>query len=231
NAGIRLARAPLIAFLDADDLWLPRKLERQTALFRADAGLGVVHTRRRVIDPDGWELEYREPPLPRGHVLEAMFRTNFVCFSSVVVRRQVFERVGLFDERIPLAIDYDLWLRAARHFRFDHVPEPLVCYRLGHANLSQRGEERLLTALAIMRRFLDEPGGRRLLPAEVVRAAWAETWYHLGVVRRQRSRLAALPCFLRTLALAPGYVPAWRGLAYVGVPSSLWRGLRHRLGR
>src|SRR5262245_54352300 len=53
DLGVRLARAPLVAFLDADDVWLPHKLERQVALFGADPGLGVVYTRRLLIDENG----------------------------------------------------------------------------------------------------------------------------------------------------------------------------------
>src|SRR5262249_35109507 len=134
NTGIRLARAPLLAFLDADDLWLPTKLERQAALFRDNPLLGVVATERLVMDEQGRLVEYRTAPVHRRQVLEPMFRGNFVCFSSAMVRRAVFDAVGLFDEGLALAIDYDLWLRAATRFHFDYVPEPLVKYRVGHAN-------------------------------------------------------------------------------------------------
>ena len=60
----------------------------------------------------------------------------------------------MFDPALPLAIDYDLWLRVARHFEFDYVDEPLVRYRTGHANLSSRITERLSAVLAILRRSL-----------------------------------------------------------------------------
>src|SRR5256885_880946 len=82
--------------------------------------------------------------------LGEMFLDNFICFSSVVVRRDVFEGVGVFDESLALAIDYDLWLRAATRYSFDYVAAPLVKYRVGHPNLSSRVEERLLTVLRIM---------------------------------------------------------------------------------
>src|SRR5262249_33105087 len=159
NAGIRLCRAPLIAFLDADDLWLPTKVEKQVELFRANPRLGVGYTQRLLMDEAGNPLEYQQPACHRGRVLEQMYQTNFVCFSSVVVRREVFDAVGLFDERLKLAIDYDLWLRTAKTFEFDYVPEPLVRYRVGHANLSQRWGERLRTVRKIRTRFLNEHGG------------------------------------------------------------------------
>jgi glycosyltransferase involved in cell wall biosynthesis len=231
NTGIRLARAPLLAFLDADDLWLPDKLARQVALLRADPGLGVVHTRRLLIDEGGRELEYEQPELPRGSVLPLLFRDNFVCFSSVLARREVLEEAGGFDEGLSLAIDYDLWLRVARRHRFDHVDEPLVCYRTGHASLSRRIEERLAAVYHIRRRFLDDQGGRALLGPALVRRAEAETCHHLGVVTRGRSRLAALPWHLRAVGRDPTCGLAWQGLFSLWLPERVRRQLRRALGR
>ncbi len=231
NAGVSLSRAPLVAFLDADDTWMPAKLARQAALFRADPELGVAYTRRWLIDEQGRRLEYEQPSLFRGRVLDELFRTNFVCFSSAMVRRAVLDEAGPFDEGLALAVDYDLWLRVALRHRFDYVDEALVEYRTGHANLSSRTEERLTTALGIMRRFLDELGGREVLDPVAIRTAEAETCYHIGLARRPASRLAALPWYLRALVLAPGYVPAWRGLLSLPLPESARRLLRRALGR
>jgi glycosyltransferase involved in cell wall biosynthesis len=231
NGGVRLSRAPLVAFLDADDVWMPSKLARQAALFRADPGLGVAYTRRWLIDQRGRRLEYEQPPLYRGRVLDHLFRTNFVCFSSAMVRREVLDEAGPFDEGLALAVDYDLWLRVALRHRFDYVDEPLVEYRTGHANLSSRSVERLATALRVMHRFLDEFGGREVLDPSAIRYAEAETCYHIGLARRSASRLKALPWYVRALALAPGYGPAWRGLLSLPLPESARRLLRRALGR
>jgi glycosyltransferase involved in cell wall biosynthesis len=231
NAGVALSRAPLVAFLDADDVWMPTKLARQVALFRGDPGLGVAYTRRWLIDERGRRLEYEQPPLFRGRVLDQLYRTNFVCFSSAMVRRCALDEAGPFDEGLALAVDYDLWLRVALRYRFDYIDEPLVEYRTGHANLSSRSEERLATALRVMHRFLDERGGRDVLDPAAIRFAEAETCYHIGLSRRSTSRLAALPWYLRALALSPGFVPAWRGLVSLPLPESARRLLRRALGR
>jgi glycosyltransferase involved in cell wall biosynthesis len=231
NLSVHLARAPLVAFLDADDVWLPEKLERQLAILNADPGLGVVYTRRLLIDPDGRQLEYRQPVLHRGKVLEAMFRSNFVCFSSALVRRSALESVGPFDHSLPLAIDYDLWLRLACLYRFDYVDEPLMMYRTGHASLSSRLDERLATVARIMTRFLDERGGRSALSRQTVRRAFAEIYYHRGLLRRQRSRLAALPWYVRALATCPAFALAWCGLVSLPFPEALRRLARRLLGK
>jgi glycosyltransferase involved in cell wall biosynthesis len=231
NAGIRLARAPWIAFLDADDLWLPAKLEHQLKLVQTDWPPGVVYARRLLIDAEGRALEYRQPPLHRGYVLSQMFRDNFVCFSSAVVARRVFDEVGLFDESLSLAIDYDLWLRAAARWRFDFVDEPLVKYRVGHASLSRRTEERLATAERIMRRFLDEHGGRSLLDPRLVHRAWAETCRHRALAARSRSRWAALGQLARSLSYEPFSASTWKDLASLPLAESWRRWLRRRLGK
>jgi hypothetical protein len=148
-----------------------------------------------------------------------------------MVRRAALDEAGPFDEGLSLAVDYDLWLRVALRHRFDYVDEPLVEYRTGHANLSSRTEERLATALRVMHRFLDEFGGREVIDPSAVRTAEAESCYHIGLARRSSSRLAALPWYLRALALAPGYGPAWRGLLSLPLPESARRLLRRALGR
>lgn len=89
---------------------------------------------------------------PTGFVLPQMFTQNFVCFSSAVVKRDVFAHVGRFDPLWDLAIDYDLWLRVAKFHRFDFVDEELVRYRTGHGNLSKKLRDRVDTAMSVMHR-------------------------------------------------------------------------------
>jgi len=195
NLGIGLARAPLLAFLDGDDVWLPTKLEKQVRRFDADPATGVVYSRRHLIDEAGLSLPAREIPFHRGRIFNEILLTNFVTFSSVVVRREVFTEVGTFDERLDLAIDYDLWLRVAPHWEFDYVDEPLVKYRTGHGNLSKRIGERLTSVLSIMRRCL----GRRGMtpPAAIEREAWGSTCRTMGYVERASGSLSALYWYIR----------------------------------
>src|SRR5207302_21559 len=92
--------------------WLPDKLERQLPLFESPARPAVVFSERVQIDAEGRPLVSPQPPFPRGRVLGEMFLDNFVCFSSVVVRRDVFESVGVFDESWALVqrpLQYDAW--------------------------------------------------------------------------------------------------------------------------
>lgn len=228
NRGVQLAQAPLIAFLDADDVWLPAKLERQLPLFAADEDVGVVYSRRLLIDEEGWQLEYADPPLHRGWILPRVFHNNFICFSSSVVRRSVFDAVGFFDESIGLAIDYELWLRVALHYRFDFVDEPLVKYRTGHASLSKHKQERVQTAQRIIRRFLDERGGREVLPASLIRRTLAELCCDMGGAV---SGLERAGWFLRALWHRPQDRLAWHALVAFWWPDRLRSFVRRLLGK
>lgn len=231
NTGIRLARGRYVAFLDADDLWLPTKLEKQIPLFAADPDLGVVYCRRRWIDEEGRELDRRERQPHRGDVLAPIFWRPFVCFSSTVVRRAVFDDVGLFDEEIPLAIDYDLWLRVASRYRFDYVDEPLVKYRTGHANLSRRQAERCGYVRRIIDRFLDDRGGRERLNPALVRRALADLCCDTALALRPTSRAVALTWYARSLRHRPHDYDAWRGLLTSWWPEPIKSAIRGMLGR
>jgi glycosyltransferase involved in cell wall biosynthesis len=231
NRGLVEARAPYIAFLDADDVWAPAKLEKQVARFQADPSLGVVCTRRTLMDADGRAKACHDAPTPSGYVLDAMFRQNFVCFSSAMLRAGVVEHVGRFDETIPLAIDYDFWLRVARHYPFGVVDEPLVAYRVGHVNLSRRQLDRLHVARLIMHRFVthyDEPAA---LSDDARSRAEAETFTHLGIIARGYSRRAAAAWLWRALKTEPRHGPAWRALVATAVPDRLRRVVRRLRGR
>jgi glycosyltransferase involved in cell wall biosynthesis len=230
NVGIGLAGAPFIAFLDADDLWRPEKLQRQLDSFHTDPALGVVYTRRTIMDAANDRLPIADSVSPQGQIVGPLFQQNFVCFSSAMLQTDAAARVGGFDERLGLAVDYDFWLRLARHYPFGVVDEPLVAYRVGHgANLSRRQRERYHVALYVMRRFekhFDVPACR-LTAAEVARA---ETFAHLGVLSRGSSRRNETGWLLRALRADPGYAPAWRGLVAALVPAAARRWLRRLRG-
>lgn len=216
NLGIGLSRAPRIAFLDADDVWLPEKLEKQLPLF-TDA-VGVVYSLRTLIDESGNALPQRTPVMPpSGRVADAMFVQNFVCFSSVVVRRSLFEQVGRFDESLDLAIDYDLWLRAARHCEFAFVPEPLVRYRTGHGNLSRKLADRVATAESIMTRAVRRGG----FAATSVAEGFASTCRTMAYVLRGAEPVTSLRWSCKALPW-----PHRRAETLKGIAGTLLRWLR-----
>jgi glycosyltransferase involved in cell wall biosynthesis len=214
NLGVHFARGRLVAFLDADDAWEPTKLERQVALFDANPEVGVVFCKRSLMDEAGNCIPGKPTSgFPTGRVLPQMFTQNFVCFSSCVVRREVFSHVGGFDPEWDLSIDYDLWLRVAKFYRFDFVGEELVRYRTGHGNLSKKLRDRVDTAVSIMRRAESRYGVNEEVPREVIADGHASTCQTMAYTMRASEPLAAMGWYLRALAWPARRVISLRGIA------------------
>jgi glycosyltransferase involved in cell wall biosynthesis len=138
NAGVAATTAPLVAFLDADDAWLPRKLAAQAAMLEDDPGLGLVHCGVERVDEEGNLLSTQREGLA-GSVAEDLLLLRDPGIpaggSGALVPRLVLEAVGGFDERLSTSADWDLCLRIASAFRLGFVPEPLVRYTLHGANM------------------------------------------------------------------------------------------------
>ena len=145
NRALDLARAPLVARLDADDLALPERLARQRQYLDAHPGVGLLGTWARELDPAGREVAILRPPVDDAAIRRALIRKNPMVHSSVMMRRSVLDRAGRYDLSFPVAQDYDLWMRMARIARVANLPELLVIRRLPPGRISAvRNNARLL---------------------------------------------------------------------------------------
>ncbi len=132
NAGVAIATAPLIAFLDSDDLWAPTKLRRQIDFMRASPDCQICQT-EEVWIRDGRRVNPgRRHQKRAGDLFIASLRTCLISPSAVMMRTELFRAVGGFDQRMIAAEDYDLWLRILRHFEVGLIAERLVTRRAGH---------------------------------------------------------------------------------------------------
>jgi glycosyltransferase involved in cell wall biosynthesis len=132
NRGIEASTGELIAFLDSDDLWLPRKLSRQVAFFKVHPDAMINQTEEQWI-----RNGVRVNPKNRHHKFSGMIfeRSLELCLvspSAVMVRRHLFESVGLFDVDLPACEDYDLWLRVSCRYPVYLIDIPLIIKRGGH---------------------------------------------------------------------------------------------------
>jgi glycosyltransferase involved in cell wall biosynthesis len=147
NAGLREARAPVVAVQDADDHSEPHRLERQLALLEERPDVAVVGSRMREVDAAGREVAPRTL-FRAGDVRDVLLRFNPIPNTSAAFRRDVVLGLGGYDPRYRYAAEYDLWLRVADRHVVWALDEPLSTRRMGAANVAARAQ-RAQTAEAI----------------------------------------------------------------------------------
>ncbi len=134
NTGIALAKGEWLAFLDSDDLWLPGKLAEQYAFIQSHPEI-LIHQTDEVWVRKGNRVNPKKKHQKKeGYIFEDCLHLCLVSPSAVVVHRSVFERVGMFDERMPACEDYDLWLRVAWQYYIGFIPEKLIVKYGGHSD-------------------------------------------------------------------------------------------------
>ncbi|MHC4512298.1 MAG: glycosyltransferase family 2 protein [Planctomycetota bacterium] len=168
NHGVRETAAPLLAFLDADDRFLPDKLERQLALL-AESHVVACCSNAWVIQ-DGKRHGLRNSSeVASTLTFESLLAANPVICSTMVLRRDAFDEAGGFDEdRVLVATeDYDLWLRVARLGRLAYMDAPLAEYRVHDASLSD--SSRFLAGSDCIMDKVEERWGREPGVSELAR--------------------------------------------------------------
>ena len=128
NRGIREAQKEWVAFLDADDFWLAGKLAAQFEALEKKPSARFSYTDERLRFEDGTEAD-RECRATDAPLLPQMLRGNMFATPTVMARRECFDRVGLFDERLRTGEDWDMWMRLAAHFDSAGVARPLTTVR------------------------------------------------------------------------------------------------------
>jgi len=218
NAGAAAGQGEWVAFLDADDLWLPNKLELQLAE-ASRSGAALLFTDRYNIGERGPLPERQSDiqPLVDGDIFEPLLFGNFITTSTVLLRREAFEAAGRFSEdpTLPPAEDWDFWLRVAHDHRAAACREPLVRYRHHMSGIS-RNVVRMNTARhRVISRALALPRGQAL-PKDRKRRIWGDTWSTNGWdAARNGDRSKALQAYMRSIAACPWRIDPYLGIARV----------------
>ena len=134
NRGIAAARGTYVAFLDSDDLWLPEKLFVQLAFFQANPEALVCQTQETWIKNGQRIYPKHRHQKQSGLFFERSLELCLVSPSAVMMKKDLFADVGVFDEELPACEDYDLWLRVGARIPIFLIDEPLVIKRGGHAD-------------------------------------------------------------------------------------------------
>ena len=140
NAGLEIARGKYIAFLDDDDEWLPTLLEKLTDKIKTvDERVGVIYCGLIYVDSQGDVLKTVHPML-RGTLWPLMLVNTIGTLSSSLIKRECFNKVGLFDVE-GVGAHSDMWIRLAKHYDYDYIPEALARYHLHENQMTYSGHE------------------------------------------------------------------------------------------
>ncbi len=213
NRALSLARGKLVALLDSDDLWEPDYLETMVQFLDQRPELSIAFCDLRFFGESklvGKTYQEVYPPSPPITFAKVAGGVSHICLDAIL-RREVFSRIGMFDERLRAVEDFDLWLRALHaRCRIEPVPRVLVRYRRHAASVSANNTVMCSATLQV----LDKWRGRACLDAAeraAVERTYLQTQFQLDVnhavdhIRNGEILLARM-----ALRRACAYQPKWR---------------------
>lgn len=134
NSGIRASKGRWITLLDSDDIWHPTKLQRQKSYHDRHPHSKISHTKEQWIRNGKVIKQKSYHDKPQGWCFQENLCFCKIAPSTIMIEREVFDKVGLFDTTLTVCEDYDLWLRILRHYALGLVEEVLTTKYAGHAN-------------------------------------------------------------------------------------------------
>jgi glycosyltransferase involved in cell wall biosynthesis len=213
NAAMRNSSAPLLALLDADDVWLPIRLAESVACLQARPEVGLCYGFNTRINPEGVLLDTfdRRQPHGEGWVAPYLYmRTIDLPSPTITFRRECIDKVGGFDETLTATEDRDLWLRIALHYQVAVIPKVLAHYRTSPQSATTDPDRMLRSQL----QFIQKHYRARGCGMAARRIALGRIYKQRAEALASRSQLAAaLNSSLQAVAYAPFDPPTLRTAA------------------
>lgn len=182
NVALRSAGGKYVAFLDSDDLWLPRKLDFQVSFLERNPRFGAVHANAVAFRADGsgkeWPMHSFRPHKD-GDIFERMVRADAIVLSTLLMRRSCLDTIGFFREGIPVGEDYEFKLRLAKKHEVAYQSRVLARYRLHGTNLSADEVKNRMNDYRLIKDLAD----RLEIPERLRRETLSTILYYLARAR------------------------------------------------
>jgi glycosyltransferase involved in cell wall biosynthesis len=236
NEGICLARGELLARMDADDICLRDRFQKQVDYLDRHPECVVVGSAVTIMDQDGEPIEATEVPTEHERIEECLLNgRGSLCHPTVMMRAQAVSRVGGYREKYRLAQDMDLFLRLGEVGKLANLCEPLLLYRWHAESLSHQKKQ--LDGLRTRTAMIREACQRRGIPEREIDTPTLEPaakskkdlmvrhyyrWSH-SAAKAGRFRVARKYA-LAAFCLAPFQKPSWELLcsSFVGTKNTVW---------
>lgn len=233
NAAVAASRGELLALIDHDDEWLPQKLELAVSAMTADAGAALLYSDMIVVNEAGEEFRRSQigPDTAHAPTMDEMLTRIWpITPSTVVMRRDAFDRAGGFCEQLISAEDIHFWLLMREQGHFIYLPERLV--RFTYGQLFPKVLNRDIGPTAIVELIRARYGNRADgLVKNFIRHR-VRMIANAGVIEMSRGNMAgARRCFMRVLKYDPRHAKSYLRIARTFLPEKIRRGLGGKASR
>lgn len=186
NNAIKLSSGKYIALLDQDDLWYPQKLEIQINYLKEHPDTALLYSDCNYIDEND-NINFRlfeKNKSYQGNVFKELIIDNFIPIPTVLIKKEVLEKVGLFLENYTFAEEHELYIRIAKDHKIGYIDEPLAGYRVHDSNLSKQIDRSIKEDISVKEDVLAKYASEIEPYKNEVLKKLAEYHYHLGIIYR-----------------------------------------------